>query len=165
MQAWYINRRRKDKRPEQVVPAVPMMLNMGGGAMSHAFMPPAAVYLPPVAPLPIVAPAPAPRKTPTKKVPSTGRIAKAPASFGQSVPSASGAQSSGSNNDYCDLIEAAKATIEGYREDGPPLGFVFDQPPMAAGAKRKVASFEHPGEYEHLQQSFGKVGQKKAGVL
>jgi hypothetical protein len=36
---------------------------------------------------------------------------------------------------------------------------------MAAGAKRKVASFEHPGEYEHLQQSFGKVGQKKAGVL
>ncbi len=30
--------------------------------------------------------------------------------------------------DYAELIEAAKATIPGYRADGPPLGFLFDDP-------------------------------------
>jgi hypothetical protein len=36
-------------------------------------------------------------------------------------------------SDLQELIEAAASSIDGYRTDGPELGFFFDDPPMAAG--------------------------------
>ena len=136
-----------------------MGLNMGA-AMSHAFVPHAAVYFPPVIPAATIAPVP--RKTPVKKAPAAARVhTKTPALHTHASASTnldSGA--SERNEDFSDLIEAAKATIEGFREDGPPLGFVFDRPPIAVGAKRKNSSLDYAsvGELDHhLQQPFGKV--------
>ena len=127
--------------------------------MSHAFVPPAAVYFPPVIPAATIAPAP--RKTPVKKAPAAARVHTKPPALHTHTSASSNMDAgvSEGNEDFGDLIEAAKATIEGFREDGPPLGFVFDRPPLAAGAKRKSSSLDYAsvGELDHLQQPFGKA--------
>ena len=59
------------------------------------------------------------------------------------------------NEDFAELIEAAKATIEGHRDDGPALGFVFDRPPcLVTGIKRKNDGDYGIGEFNPLS---GKV--------
>ena len=135
------------------------MLNMGS---AMGVVPQVATYVPPVAPVAVVLPI-VPCKTPTKKAPpvAAGRI-QPQASFYGPAASQMVVASSGRNEDFAELIEAAKAGIEGYREDGPPLGFVFDRPPLSlpAAAKRKATTLEHTsalGDQEHIPQLFGKA--------
>ena len=145
---------------DQPAPAVagiiqPVYHQAVGGAAAPFAAFPAAVYAAPVVP--------PPKKTPAKKksAPAAARVAAhaAPAAgFYGAAPVHPAAYSmpgpAERNEDYAELIEAAKATIEGYREDGPVLGFVFDRPAVSVGVKR---SLHDRGEVEEHYQP-GKVG-------
>ena len=124
-QAWFINRRRKEKKPEQVAPL--SFVGVMPSTIAMATSP--AMYV-----VPAIATQQLPAAVKKVAAPSVPRIPAAPGVHGAAFTAVMPIER---NEDYTDLIEAAKHTIEGYREDGPVLGFVFDRPPMLSGSKRK----------------------------
>ena len=124
-QAWFINRRRKENKPEQVAPL--SFVGVVPSAVAMAASP--AMYV-----VPAIAAQPMPAAVKKVAAPTVPRIPAAPGVHGAAFAAVMPVER---NEDYSELIEAAKHTIEGYREDGPVLGFIFDRPPMLTGSKRK----------------------------
>ncbi|KAG1674622.1 hypothetical protein FOA52_001871 [Chlamydomonas sp. UWO 241] len=105
VQAWFINRRRREKRSEGTAGSPP-------GSAAGAAAP--AMPIQGVQRVQGVQPACARPRVP----PGTEEASDDEPEF---------------DADWREVVEAAKATIPGYTPDGPPLGLYFDEPPASAG--------------------------------